>query len=140
MTESYWAAVQTVSKMEHIVRREIEKTGHGAFLPTVARHRWMDGHRYTNERPLLTGYVFFMTNGEDWAGIPDIHGVYRVLPNRVADVEMKRLVFGHICRDHDETMEPRYTKYYRPPSPAQRRKQKRRRPRQSKRARSHTAQ
>lgn len=137
--KSFWAAVQTVSKMEHLVRREIEKTNHGAFLPTCARHWLVDGRRYTKERPLFTGYVFFRTTGEDWAGIPDIHGVYRVLPARVEDSEMKRMVFGHICRDHDETMTPRYTKYYRPP-PINERRQKRRRPRKSRRARNPTAQ
>lgn len=132
--KSFWAAVQTVSKMEHLVRRDLEKTNHGAFLPTIARHWWVDGKRYSKERPLFTGYVFFRTDGKDWAGIPDIHGVYRVLPCRIADSEMKRLVVGHICRDHDETREPRYTKYYRPPI-IDRRQQKRRRPRRSRRAR-----
>lgn len=137
-TGSFWAVAQTVSKMEHIVRREIEKANHGAFIPTVARHWWVDGHRYTRERPLLTGYVFFLTDGEDWAGIPDIHGVYRVLPSRVTDGEMKRLVIEHICRDHDETRDPRYTKYYRRP-PIGRSRQKRRRPRPSRRLRNRAA-
>lgn len=134
----FWAVAQTVSKMEHIVRREIEKTNHGAFIPTVARHWWVDGHRYTRERPLFTGYVFFLTDSDDWAGIPDIHGVYRVLSSRVADGEMHRLVIEHICRDHDETKEPRYTKYYRPPQ-IDRRRQKRRKPRPSKRLRNRAA-
>lgn len=140
--KSYWAVAQTVSRMEHLVRREIEKTNHGAFIPTVARHWWVDGRRYTKERPLFTGYVFFRTVGDDWAGIPDIHGIYRVLSSRVVDQEMHRLVFGHICRDHDETMPPRYTKYYRPPTIKEireKRRQKRRRPRRSKRARNRAA-
>lgn len=140
--KSYWAVAQTVSRMEHLVRREIEKTNHGAFIPTVVRHWWVDGRRYTKERPLFTGYVFFMTDGGDWAGIPDIHGVYRVLPTRVDDGAMKRLVIGHICREHDETMPPRYTKYYRPSTIKElreKRRQKSRRPRRSKRARNRAA-
>lgn len=131
--ESYWAVAQTVSRMEHIVRREIEKANHGAFLPTCVRHRKVDGVQFSNERPVLGGYVFFLTGSEDWAGIPDIHGVYRVLANpnrtakRVADDEMKRLVLGHACGAHDETMAPRYTKYYRP-EPTRKRKVRKARP------------
>ena len=95
---SYWAVAQTVSKMEHLVCRDIEKTHHGAFLPTYARFQMIDGRQHCKERPVFTGYVFFMTAEDDWAGIPDIHGVYRVPfnPNgsaqRVLDSEMKRMV------------------------------------------------
>jgi hypothetical protein len=60
--------------------------------------------------------VFFRTQSDSWAGIPDIHGVYRVLPSRVLDDEMFRLVVGHADGSHNETLAPRYTKYYRPPT------------------------
>ena len=144
MTERYWAVAQTVSKMEHIARREIEKTNHGAFLPTYARSWKVDGHDYRKEVPQFTGYVFFMTEAKDWAGIPDIHGVYRVPANpcgkaqRVKDEEMLRMFFGHVRGAHDETTAPRYTRYYNPDrAPKQKRKGNRRpRPRRSKEARS----
>ncbi len=141
MTGSYWAAVQTVSKMEHLVRRDIEKTNRGAFLPTCARFWKVDDREYVKEYPLIGGYVFFLTTGDDWAGIPDIHGAYRVLatpgrlPMRVSDSEMSRLVLGHAARAHDETLPPRYTKYYRPPV-RERKKARRRRPRPGKSVRN----
>lgn len=118
--QSYWAVAQTVSKMEHIVRREIEKTDRGAFLPTYAKCWKVDDRDYRKEYPLLTGYVFFLTGPDDWAGVPDLNGVYRVLstanwtPCRVTDSEMTRLTMSHINRDHDRIAEPRFTKYYRP--------------------------
>lgn len=118
-TGSYWAVAQTVSKMEHIVRREIEKSNHGAFVPTYARHAVVDGRRSTKEHPRFTGYVFFHTSGEDYAGIPDIHGVYNVLSSACGKAspitvdEMKRIVMSHAAGD-TETLPARYTKYYRP--------------------------
>lgn len=117
---SYWAVAQTVSKMEHIVRRDIEKGGHGAFLPTLARHWKIDGIEYAKEIPVMGGYVFFMTASRDWAGIPDIHGVYRVLSNpngsakSVSEAEMARIVIAHASGQHNRTDAPRFTKYYRP--------------------------
>lgn len=149
-TESYWAVAQTVSKMEHIVRREIEKTNHGAFLPTYARHWKVDGKRYSKEVPLLGGYVLFHTTEDDWAGIPDIHGVYSVLagpnsirpdkliPMRVSDAEMRRLLMGCALNNHTRLDPPRYTKYYRADRHEKRKTS--RKPRPSKRARNRTAQ
>lgn len=150
MTQRYWTVAQTVSKMEHIARREIEKTNHGAFLPTYARSWKVDGHDYRKEVPLFTGYVFFMTEANDarqeydWAGIPDIHGIYRVPANpsgkaqRVTDEEMLRMFFGHIRGDHNEMAQARFTRYYNPDrAPKPKRKAVRRsRPRRSKSARS----
>lgn len=130
---SYWAVAQTVTTMEHIVRREIEKTNHGAFVPTCARFWKVDGREYSKERPVFGGYVFFLTKSDDWAGIPDIHGVYRVLSSRVLDSEMKRMVVSHAAGEHNETLPPRYTKYYRAPEGYRR---KSRKPRASKRIRS----
>lgn len=140
-TECYWTVAQTVTKMEHIVRREIEKVNHGAFLPTYARFWKVDGRNYSKECPLIGGYVFFLTKPDDWAGIPDIHGVYRVLtnpdwsPKRVSESEMARLVLGHAAGDHNRTDPARFTKYYRP-EPTTRRKS--RKPRPGKRLRSFT--
>lgn len=130
MSESYWAVAQTVTTMEHVVRREIEKTDHGAFVPTYARHWKIDGRQYAREFPLLGGYVFFLTKSDDWAGIPDIHGVYDVLANadrsakRVTDAEMTRLVLGHAKGIHNRTDAPRFTKYYRPPTRSKRNSRK----------------
>lgn len=140
---SYWAVAQTVSKMEHIVRREIEKTNHGAFLPTYARHALVDGRRLVKEHPRFTGYVFFYTSGDDYAGIPDIHGVYGVLSSAcgkaspVSVEEMHRMVMCHASGDN-ETMPARYTKYYRPLAYTSVRR-KSRKPRPGKRIRSLTA-
>lgn len=147
MTERYWAVAQTVSKMEHIARREIEKTNHGTFLPTYARSRKVDGHEYRKEIPLFTGYVFFMTEANDekreydWAGIPDIHGVYSVPANpsgkaqRVTEKEMMRMFFGHVRGDHNERAAPRYTRYYNPDR-APRQRTSSRKPRPGKRLRN----
>lgn len=141
----HWTVAQTVSKMEHIVRRDIEKTDHGAFLPTYARHWKVDGRQHSKEYPLLGGYVLFHTHPDNWAGIPDIHGVYRVLagpntlrpdkriPMRVSDAEMQRLFLGCALNLHTRIDPPRYTKYYRPDRDEKRKNS--RKPRASKRAR-----
>lgn len=141
-SSGYWAAAQVVSKMEHIVRREIEKANHGAFLPTLARHQKIDGQQHSKERPAIGGYVFFHTSGDDYAGIPDIHGVYSVLTNpdgtaaRVKPPEMIRMMIQHASGALDETLPARFTKYYRPaPRPSWRTKmRKSRKPRASKRS------
>lgn len=147
MTERYWTVAQTVSKMEHIARRDIENGGHGAFLPTYARSWKVDGHEYRKEIPLFTGYVFFMTEADDargeydWAGIPDIHGIYRVPCNpngkaqRVTDQEMMRMFIGHVHGHYNERAAPRYTRYYNPGRRALPRK-KSRKPRPGKRLRN----
>jgi transcription antitermination factor NusG len=143
--ELHWAVAQTVSKMEHIVRREIEKTNHGTFLPTYARHWKVDDRQYSKECPLIVGYVFFQTSGDDYAGIPDIHGVYRVLSNpsgaakRVQPTEMARLIVDDGSGKHDHTMEPRYTKYYRPQPVVGRKSRRRRRPRPGRQLREKAA-
>jgi transcription antitermination factor NusG len=145
MVERYWTVAQTVSKMEHLVRRDIEKANHGAFVPTYARRWSVDGRSYAKECALFTGYVFFMTEADDWAGIPDIHGVYRVPANpngrahRVTEAEMALVVFDHAAGKHDWQGAARFTRYYNPQrSEQQRRNPIRRRPRRSKRAREIT--
>lgn len=150
--ESFWAIAQCVPKMEHIVRRDIEKAGHGAFLPTCARFWSVDGKEFSKERPMFVGYVFFLTNGEDWAGIRDIHGVYAVpagpafgkedswTPMRVRPSEMQRVMIDHASGAHNETLEPRYTKYYRGKPKTKRKEHRRRRPRPGRRLRNITGQ
>jgi hypothetical protein len=145
MAEAYWAVAQTVTKMEHLVRRDIEKTNHGAFLPTCARFGIVDGRRVETERPMIGGYVFFLTSGDDYAGIPDILGVYRVLTDahngnaiRVPALDMRRLVLSHATGEGNETMHPRYTKYYNPMRAFRTPRKTSRKPRASKRARSGT--
>jgi transcription antitermination factor NusG len=138
---SYWAVAQTVSTMEHIVRREIEKANHGAFVPTYARHAVVDGRRTTKEHPRFVGYVFFHTDGEDYAGIPDIHGVYGVLrsvsgkASPVTGKEMHRMVVAHAAGDA-ETLPARFTKYYRPLAYLSTRRKNSRKPRPGKRIRN----
>jgi hypothetical protein len=142
MTERYWAVAQTVPKMEHIARREIEKTNHGAFLPTCVRSWKVDGRDHVKESPLFTGYVFFLTDGDDWAGIPDILGVYSVPANpnhraqRVRESDMFRLVVGHAVGDHNRTEPPRYTKYFRGEMPRPPHRRSSRKPRPGKRLRN----
>ena len=140
----YWAVAQTVSTMEHIVRREIEKANHGAFVPTYARHAVVDGRRTTKEHPRFVGYVFFHTSGEDYAGIPDIHGVYGVLStasgkaSEVTPEEMKRMMLTHATGEA-ETLPARYTKYYRPLAYLSVRRKNSRKPRPGKRIRNSAA-
>lgn len=135
-----WAVAQTVTKMEHIALRDIEKTNHGAFVPTYAKHWKVDGRQYSKEYPLLHGYVFFLTKPDNWAGIPDIHGVYRVLstvdwtPCRVTEKEMARLVMNSALNRYAEIAPPRYTKYYRPSERPKRKSS--RKPRPSRRIRN----
>ncbi|WP_441235643.1 transcription termination/antitermination protein NusG [Bradyrhizobium sp. 930_D9_N1_4] len=143
MVERYWTVAQTVSRMEHVVRRDLEKADHGAFVPTYARRWSVDGRSYAKECALFTGYVFFMTDGDGWAGIPDIYGVYRVpanpdgKPHRVKPAEMLPIVLGHAAGDHDKQEPARFTRYYNPQrAERQRRDPVRRRPRRSKRARA----
>lgn len=137
MTQRYWTVAQTVSRMEHLVRRDIERTNHGAFLPTCARRQLIDNKLHVKERPIFTGYVFFMTTSDDWAGIPDIHGVYRVPFNangtaqRVLDGEMKRISVAHAAGEFDEMMPPRFTRFYGPPIERPKHKRRRTRPRKS---------
>jgi transcription antitermination factor NusG len=141
---SYWAVAQTVSTMEYIVRREIEKTNHGAFVPTYARHAVVDGRRTTKEHPRFVGYVFFHTSGEDYAGISDIHGVYGVLStatgkaSEVTAEEMHRMTISHATGDA-ETLPVRYTKYYRPLAYISVRRKNSRKPRPGKRIRNCSA-
>ena len=153
--ELHWAVAQCVSKMEHMVRREIEKTYHGTFVPTYTRHWKVDGRQYSKEVPLIGGYVFFQTAVDDYAGIPDIHGVYCVLAsassladpnrprpaNRVPPADMVRMIVDDGSGEHDKTLEPRYTKYYRPQASARvgRKQRRRRRPRPGRQFRERAA-
>jgi transcription antitermination factor NusG len=143
---SYWAVAQTVTTMEHVVLRDIEKTNHGTFVPTYARHWKVDGRQHSKEYPLFGGYVLFQTNGKDWAGIPDIHGVYGVLagpdelgrlkPMMVTDAEMLRLFMASALNRYTKVDAPRYTKYFRGERPKRKTSRK---PRPGNRLRNATA-
>jgi transcription termination/antitermination protein NusG len=54
----FWYAVWTRSRHEQVVREQLERKGHEAFLPTVARwSRWKD-RRKKIDWPLFPGYCF----------------------------------------------------------------------------------
>lgn len=133
----YWAACQILSHRGHFVRSEMEKTEHGTFLPTYVRVRYVAGKKYVQELPLLTGYLFFMTEGDKWGEVTDINGVCRVLANgtnasRVSDDEMHRLVLGHATGIHNKIESS-------PQQPRKRNPARRRRPRPGKRLRAEYA-
>jgi transcription termination/antitermination protein NusG len=53
-----WYAIWTRSRHEQVVREQLERKGHEAFLPTVPRwSRWKD-RRKKIDWPLFPGYVF----------------------------------------------------------------------------------
>jgi transcription antitermination factor NusG len=100
----YWTACQTIGGREHVVRAEIEKANRPAFLPTFVRMWAADGKLSAREYAAVPGYVFFLTNSEDWPPIRAIEGVSQVLTadgkaKRIADDEMKRIVLQHACGD-----------------------------------------
>lgn len=106
MAEQYWAACQTVTGREHIVRAEIEKMDRGAFLPTYVRSWVTDGKLSVGERAAVPGYVFFRAHPDDWSAVQDIDDVINVLSNgdqamRVSPDDMARLVIGHASGAHN---------------------------------------
>ena len=103
----YWAACQVFSSEGHKVRAEIEKSDRGAFLPTFVRVKYIGGKKYVQELPLLSGYLFFMTEPSKWGDVPEIEGVLRVLASgniasRVTDEEMYRLTLDHALGMHNQ--------------------------------------
>lgn len=130
--EQYWAACQTITGREHIVRAEIEKLDRGAFLPTYVRSWATDGKLSVGERAAVPGYVFFRAQPDDWSPVQDIDGVIGVLANgdramRVSHDDMARMVIGHAIGAHNR-FEARL-------SPQKRGRRNSRKPRPSKRAR-----
>lgn len=130
MAEQYWAACQTITGREHVVRAEIEKMDRGAFLPTYVRSCVKDGKLSAGERAAVPGYVFFRAGHDDWAPVQDIDGVIGVLSNgyramRISHEDMARMVIGHAVGSHNR---------FEAPAPARDRR-KSRKPRPSKRAR-----
>lgn len=133
MAEQYWAACQTITGREHIVRAEIEKMERGAFLPTIVRSSISCGKLSVGERAALPGYVLFRSDSEDWPAVNAIDGVIGVLlngenPMRVSPNDMARLMIDHASGAHNE-----FTVQI--PGP-KRDRRKSRRPRPSKRARA----
>jgi transcription antitermination factor NusG len=105
MNEPYWAVCRAFSNRVHIVRRDIEKTEHGTFLPTFAKVWVSDGKLSCRTRALMPGYLFFVTEPDRWGEVANVDGVFGVLANngragRVTDAEMHRLVMGHVLGDH----------------------------------------
>jgi hypothetical protein len=66
--------------------RKNEPRGVSANLRAVLEG---DDREYAKEYPLIGGYVFFLTEGDDYAGIPDIHGVYRRFDGRQSRASQK---------------------------------------------------
>jgi hypothetical protein len=110
----YWAACQMMPGQEHIVRAKVEEADRGAFVPTFARMWAADGKVSAKECAAMSGYVFFRTNGLDWAQVEAIDGVQvltmegldnKGMPARIAkpvtDEEMRRMVLGHATGEHD---------------------------------------
>jgi transcription antitermination factor NusG len=111
MAEQYWAACQTMPGREHVIRADIEESGRGAFLPTLARTWVRDGKLCATEAPSVPGYVFFRVTRddkrqEDWGVVCNIDGVHGVLVNdgkamRVSSADMTRMVLGHATGEHN---------------------------------------
>lgn len=150
MAEEFWAACQTMPGREHLIRADIEESGRGAFLPTIARTWVRDGKLCATEAPAVAGYVFFRVTrsiepapggcrwSEDWGGVSNIDGVQQVLVNdglamRVSPDDMARMVLGHATGAHN-----RIDAY--PASDRRARNKKSRKPRPGKRLRNNTVQ
>ena len=67
---AYWTACQILSRRGHFVRSEIEKADHGTFQPTYVKV-WYEGgnNRFAQERSLLPGYLFFLTEPNAWSEV-----------------------------------------------------------------------
>lgn len=129
---SYWAICQITSVRAHRVRSDIERAGCGTFMPTYASVSYARGERSACERPLMPGYLFFATDGNDWGKLAAIDGVHRVLtsagqPGRVNDEDMCRLVLAHATGEHN-AVEVATIEYFRP--------KRKRRPRPGRRMRA----
>lgn len=131
---SYWAVCRAYSNRVCWLRPEIEKTNHGTFLPTYVRVWASDGKLSMREKALMPGYLFFLTNEDDWGAVKNVEGVFDVLSNngkasRVSDDEMHRMVMGHILGDANDINLDGLERVYNP------RRRRSRRPRASRRAR-----
>lgn len=105
--EPYWAVCRAFSNRVHWLRPEIEKTGHGTFMPTYVRVWASDGKLSIRERALMPGYLLFKTEPKLWGEVKNVEGVYEVISNngkasKVTDAEMHRLVMGHILGEANE--------------------------------------
>lgn len=140
MAEQFWAACRTFTGREHVVRAKIEESNRGAFLPTYVRSYISGGRLSVAERAAMPGYVFFLTDDDDWPPVQNIDGVIGVLTApatmnadrnaamRISVNEMARMVV-----DHAGGALNRFEGCIAGPSGAGRRRS--RKPRRSKRAR-----
>lgn len=129
----HWAVCQVLSHRAPRVREEIEKIGHGAFVPTYQRRRIVAGRLFEKEVPLMPGYLFFLSDPNEWGAIGAIDGVFRVLANcgaasRVSFKEMERMLVDSFVGAHDDKQATvqdgsqyrRYSKRRRRPRPGKR--------------------
>jgi hypothetical protein len=105
--EPYWAVCRAFSNRVQWLRPEIEKTGHGTFLPTYVRVWSSDGKLSIRHRVLMPGYLFFLTTPKLWGEVANVEGVHAVLSNngmasKVTDKEMYRMVVQHFLGDANE--------------------------------------
>jgi hypothetical protein len=126
---SNWAVAEVFTQRLHRVVQGVN----GAFVPTYAKVWNSAGKKSSRELPLLYGYVLFPTDGEDWAGVKDVDGVYRVLAangraQRVTNGEIVRLTLDHAMGAHNRIEAP--------PEERKRYSRRRRRPRPGKRVRA----
>ncbi len=95
--QKHWAVCRVLSQRLPIARREIEKIGVGTFVPTYVRTWGDQGKHSARERPLMPGYLFFLTTGDDWGAVAAADGVIDVIahedrPCLVSAADMRRLV------------------------------------------------
>lgn len=129
-TEPHWAVCQIFSNRANRIRTEVERTNHGTFVPTYARIWHTDGKRSSRERELFPGYLFFLTEGDDWGPVGEVDGVCRVIANAgkistVPEKEIIRLVVGHATGEwneieHQPKSDKRYSRRRRRPRPGKR--------------------
>ena len=102
-----WYAIQTRSRHEHVVRRELLDRSIEAFLPTIPRwSRWKD-RRKRIEWPLFPGYCFARFHAADTVSVRRCAGVVTIVsfdgkPSVIDDDELdaiRRLVGSQLSYD-----------------------------------------
>ena len=94
--ESRWFAIQTLSRHEKVVRKQLQLRSVEHFLPTMKRIcQWTD-RRKEVETPLFAGYCFARFSLKDRLPVLQSQGVVRLVgsggrPEPIADEEMESL-------------------------------------------------
>lgn len=92
-----WFAIQTLSRHEKVVRRQLEKCDIATFLPTMRRlSQWTDRKKEI-EVPLFAGYCFARFSLTDRFPVLQSQGVVRVIgsggrPEPIPDEEIESLM------------------------------------------------